>query len=151
MDKTKWTILNLARFLKTLPPNRPLLLKNLYFRPKNNLQRSHYKECNCCVALHFRTVLKMLSLCYWLLQSCTGSCVRIRPPKQSHSAIWHNTDLVSHISSCSRAKNKFDFHLVLRASVSHIFLACGHFLLVLAENICRGWLTWILAHWASKL
>ena len=45
----------------------------------------------------------------------------------------------------------FKFQLVLWASSSDISLARRHFLLVSVYDLIRGWFSWTLAHWGSKL
>lgn len=45
---------------------------------------------------------------------------------------------------------KIVFQLVVWANSSPILLIWGHFLLVLVNDLVRGWLAWTLTHWASK-
>ena len=45
----------------------------------------------------------------------------------------------------------FKFQLVFWASSSDISLARRHFLLVSVYDLIRGWFSWTLAHWRSKL
>ena len=54
---------------------------------------------------------------------------------------WFSTDFCFF----NRAQNKLEFQLVLWVGSSHILLAWNHFLLVLVNDLVRGWLAWTLA------
>ena len=50
----------------------------------------------CRIALlDIRDTIASFTGCYDVLKKCEGKWVHIVPPKQSHSAIWHNTVIVS--------------------------------------------------------
>ena len=54
-----------------------------------------------CDELPYGTVLGKLF--HWWIRGCVGNWVKIRPPKQSHSVVRHNTDPVSNATQKSQS------------------------------------------------
>ena len=87
--KNRIFLLNTLDNVPRLKPSKGVHVMIIY-RSKGRLGRR-------CAELPYGTVLGKLF--YWWIRGCVGNWVKIRPPKQSHNAVRHNTDPVSKATS----------------------------------------------------